>query len=267
MLIETGPESCRDELLKGIRDRGVDPNQDIRSVFVTHIHLDHSGGAGWWAGNGVPVYVHPKGAKHLVDPIRLVESARMIYGDAFDALWGEPIPADEGSVKIVQDDEIVETGGLEIRAIDTPGHAFHHHAFRVEGNVFSGDAAGVRLSGLDYISVASAPPQFHLEHTLASIDRLRGENCESLFLTHFGEIREPDDHLAAYRETVSIQTDFVRQRMEEGMEAEAIQVAYEAFNLERAFQQQVPSSDWARYQATNPTGMCADGIRLFLEKQ
>ena len=265
VLIETGPESCREVLLSEIRELGFDP-ESIKGVFVTHIHLDHSGGAGWWAQQGIPVFVHPKGARHLIDPTRLEESARRVYGDRFDSLWGALIPAPEESVRIINDEEVIEIAGVQVKAINTPGHAFHHHAFLIENVLFTGDAAGVRLAGLDHISVTSAPPQFDLEHTLASIDRMASLNPEVIYLTHFGKFENPSQHFSDYRDAVELNAEFVRARLAEGMDSESLQVAYEAFNLEQAFRSKVPSADWQRYQLANGTTMCADGIRMFWEK-
>lgn len=266
ILIETGPESCRETLIDEIKALGFSPG-DVAAVFVTHVHLDHSGGAGWWASQGIPVHVHPKGAKHLIDPSRLEESARMVYGDRFDTLWGALPPAPEEKVVIVNDGEVASCGGLEIRALDTPGHAFHHHCFAIGDVVFSGDSAGAKLPDFDYISVTSAPPQFHLEHTLATIDRLAGEKFKALYLTHFGKVEDPARHLADYRDAVELNAEFVRARLAEGMDPESLQVAYAAFNLEQAFRLEVPHPDWQRYQVINGTDMCADGIRIYWEKQ
>ncbi len=266
ILIETGPESARGHLLARLLEHGVGP-ADLAGVFVTHIHLDHAGAAGWFAAQGVPLYVHEKGARHLIEPGRLVESARMVYGDRFDSLWGAMVPAPAERVHSLSDGAIIDLAGLQIEAIATPGHAFHHHAFRIGKDVFTGDAAGARLGENPYTSVTSAPPQFDLEHTLASIDRLASLGAERLFLTHFGEISDPDAHLAAYRETVEMNAEFIRERLAGGFDALALQLAYEAFQSEQALQHRLPRDLWDSYQAINGTAMCADGIRLYWEKR
>jgi glyoxylase-like metal-dependent hydrolase (beta-lactamase superfamily II) len=266
VLIETGPESTREHLLAGLRGHGVAP-ADLAGVFVTHLHLDHAGAAGWFAAQGVPLYVHEKGARHLIDPGRLVESARMIYGDRFDSLWGAMVPAPADRVHSLSDGAVIELAGLQVEAISTPGHAFHHHAFRIGKDLFTGDAAGARLGGNSFLSVTSAPPQFDLEHTLASIDRLASIGAERLFLTHFGEISDPGSHLSAYREVVQMNAEFIRERLAGGVDALALQLAYEAFQSDQALRHQLPHDLWDRYQAINGTAMCADGIRLYWEKR
>lgn len=265
-LIETGPESTREVLVASLAKFGVSPGE-LKGVFVTHIHLDHAGAAGWFAREGVPVYVHPRGAAHLADPSRLVESARRVYGERFDSLWGVMIPAPESCVIPLTDGESVNVAGMSVTALETPGHAFHHHAYLVEGQIFAGDAAGARLPGDDYISVTAAPPQFHLEHTLASLGKLAAVGADRLYLTHFGEVLDAPSHLASYRDTVELNAEFVRQRLLEGFDAESLVVAYEAFQLEQAFRLRLAPASWEKYQLVNGAAMCADGIRMFWQKR
>jgi len=266
VLVETGPGSTLEALLAGIRALGHRP-ESLAGVFVTHIHLDHAGAAGWFARCGVPVHVHPAGGRHLIDPSRLLESARMVYGDRFDSLWGETLPAPAEQVVTLEDGEKAAVGGIEVEAVETPGHARHHHAYRLGGIVFTGDAAGAALEGSGFLSVTSAPPQFDLEATLASIERLRDLGASALYLTHFGRIDSPDSHLDAYSEAVQLAVQFVEHRLGEGMDPESLRIAYEVFQLEQAYRFGVPREGWSRYQLANAADMCADGIRLYLEKR
>ncbi len=266
VLIECGPESTFGALEAGLSQHGLKA-ADLKALFVTHIHLDHAGAAGKVSKEGVPVYVHPKGARHLVDPERLVESARIVYGERFDLLWGGMNAVSSSQVIQVHDGEIVEVAGLKIEVIETFGHAFHHHAYSVDGVCFPGDAAGAVIGKSGYLSVTSAPPQFHLEHTLASIDKLAGCNFDILCPTHFGSVEDPSDHLANYREAVELNAEFVRLRMEERMDEESLRIAYEAFNLEQAYRFSMPPAEWDTLQSVNGCGMCADGIRLYWEKR
>lgn len=262
ILIECGPESTRGTLFEKLGSLGVAP-RDLRGVFVTHVHLDHAGAAGSLAAEGVPVHVHSRGARHLVDPARLIESARGVYGDTFDSLWGAMIPAPSDLVRPLNDGEIVEVAGLSVRAIETPGHAFHHHAYQIGDWIFAGDAAGARLPEERFISVTSAPPQFHLEHTLASIDKLAALDPSTLCLTHFGPVPDPQAHLAAYRDAVELNAEFIRQRVLEGYTGEALELAYEAFQLEQAYRLQLAPSLWPDLEKINGTAMCAEGMERF----
>ena len=138
VLIETGPESTYARLEAALRAEGVLP-EEVRHVFVTHIHLDHAGAAWRLAELGATVYAHPQGAPHLVDPSRLLASAERIYGDGLKALWGEVRGIPRERVRPLADGERVRLGDLEVQALATPGHAGHHHAYRVGDLVFTGD--------------------------------------------------------------------------------------------------------------------------------
>lgn len=265
-LIETGPESTLEALQAGIVAAGF-AVEDVADVLVTHIHLDHSGAAGWWAAEqGAQVYVHPKGARHLLDPSRLLESAGMVYGDQMESLWGGMIPVPPDQLHQVEDGEVVSAAGLNFEALDTPGHARHHHVWAVKGEAFTGDVAGVRLPGWSFQSVTSAPPQFDLEAYEVSIDRLIALGFSRLHLTHFGTVEEPEAHLKAYRVEVRRAAEFVRDRLAEGMDGDALHIAYQAWNLERAFREELPNQVWRQYELANPAPMCADGLRLYWEK-
>lgn len=265
-LIESGPGSTLDVLQAGIEELGFSI-ADVGKVLVTHIHLDHAGAAGWFASQGATIYVHQNGARHLIDPSLLMESARMVYGDRMDELWGEMLPASVDRVVALEDGDEIRVGDSVFVAIDTPGHARHHHVFACDGVIFAGDVAGVRLAGQGYISVTSAPPQFDAEAYEESINKLLDGDYSKLYLTHFGEVTDVCDHLERYRVAVKAAATFVEERLGEGADAEALQIVYEAFQMERAFQANVPPEVWNRYQVANPTSMCADGLRIYEEKR
>lgn len=265
-LIETGPASTHDTLIAAIRSHSIVPSQ-IRHVFVTHIHLDHSGDAGWWAQNGAAVYCHPSAAKHLVDPSRLIESARMVYGQAMDSLWGRMLPAPADKVRILHDNESVKIGDLEITAWDTPGHARHHHAFVIGDTCFTGDVAGVRLENSGYLSVAAAPPQFDPDEYAHSVDRLLAANFKQLCLTHFGIIADPAAHLACYRDRIQAVAAFARASHEGGESDEAFRLSYRGNEHRVAAESGISPQLWAAYELANSSAMCADGTRLFWKKQ
>ncbi len=264
-LVEAGPASTLPVLLEQIKSHGFDPAQ-IKHVFVTHVHLDHAGAAGWWAQPGATVYVHPRGMQHLIAPEKLIASARRVYADKFDSLWGEMLPAPVGKVVALADGETVKIGKMRISALDTPGHARHHLAYVCEGACFTGDVAGVRLQGSDYLSVAAAPPQFDPVAYLDSITRLHDANFNKLYLTHFGEVTDVSSHLTHYARRVGVVTDAVKRLMEHGLREDELRAAYTRLEHDSAANSGVTDANWQQYELANSSPICADGIALFHDK-
>ncbi len=264
-LIETGPASCHAALLAGLRNLGLEASA-IRQVFITHIHLDHAGGTGWWAQQGAQVYVHGKGAPHVIDPARLIESAARIYGDQMQTLWGEILPAPAERVTSLADGDRVPVGDVVLEAWDTPGHARHHLAFVGNDVCFTGDVAGVRIPGCHYLSVAAAPPQFEPEPYVASVERLQSARFQALHLTHGSKITDVQDHLKRYagriREVYHRIADWKRQ----GLDSGDIQRFYTESEHAAAQVEGVSEQDWRRYELANNAAMCASGIELFVSK-
>ncbi|MDQ3964481.1 MAG: MBL fold metallo-hydrolase [Actinomycetota bacterium] len=186
-LLESGPKSSLEHVLAGLDAAGVD---HLDWIIVTHIHLDHAGAAGTLAQRfpDARVGVHEVGAPHLADPSKLWSSAARIYGDRMEELWGGIDPIAPERIHVIADQDVIDLGGLSLRAIETPGHAYHHHSFLVEdsGLVFTGDALGVRLPEVGVVRPATPPPEFHLEKAITSIERIRALGASRLFPTHFG---------------------------------------------------------------------------------
>jgi glyoxylase-like metal-dependent hydrolase (beta-lactamase superfamily II) len=196
-LIETGPTTTLEHLLAGIRSLDYDP-ANIQTIIVTHIHLDHAGAAGSLLKHApnARVIVHPNGAEHLIDPSRLLKSAARIYGDDMDRLWGEVLPVPEERMVVVEHRESFQTAGRTLTAYSTPGHAGHHHVYfdTATGDLFTGDAAGVRLERVPYVRPPTVPPEFDLEAWRKTISRMRALQPRRLHLTHFGSFDDPDWH-------------------------------------------------------------------------
>ena len=186
-LIETGPKSSYPVVRAALHDLGVD---HLDWIIVTHIHLDHAGAAGTLAHDfpDAKVAVHTVGAPHLVSPAKLWASAGRIYGDQMDRLWGGIDPIPEERILTLDDGDEIDLGDRRLVAVNTPGHARHHHSFLDDstGIAFCGDALGVRLPDVGVVRPATPPPEFHLEDTVKSIERLRGISPSALWLTHFG---------------------------------------------------------------------------------
>src|SRR4051812_44744065 len=264
-LIETGPGSTLPALLDGIRALGFQPDA-VKHVFVTHIHLDHAGAAGWWAQQGATVFAHPKAAPHLIDPSKLVDSAKRIYAEQMDTLWGEMLPAPANRVVTLTDGQSVKVGATTLTAIDTPGHARHHHAYACEGICFTGDIAGMKLPQCAYLSVTAAPPQFDSVAYGDSLQRLHDARFSKLQLTHFGEVTEVSAHLSRYAARVEQVYDCIQNLLATGLRGDALRATYGEAEHDIARNSGLSELDWLRYECANSTSMCADGIALFCEK-
>jgi glyoxylase-like metal-dependent hydrolase (beta-lactamase superfamily II) len=184
-LIETGPATVFETLRAALDARGVEP----KHVVLTHIHLDHGGGAGHVSRlfPGATIWVHDVGAPHVVDPSRLVASARRLFGDALDTLYGEPDPVPDERIKAMDEGTCISLGDRELRVLYTPGHARHEVTLYEadSGAAFVGDTAGV-CYGEGWQKPATPPPEFDLDAALDSIARVQALRPKTVLFTHFG---------------------------------------------------------------------------------
>lgn len=196
-MVESGPGVTLENVVAGVGAAGWEL-AELRAVLLTHIHLDHAGAAGALAARtDAEVVVHGIGAPHLADPARLVNSARRIYGEAMDELWGPMQSVPRERLHVVEGGESLELGGLRVRVLHTPGHASHHVSYLLpDGTLFTGDSAGIRLPGSPLTRPALPPPELALEAWQESVERMREARPGRLFLTHFGEVTPADAHLA-----------------------------------------------------------------------
>ena len=190
VLVETGAQTSVPVVLDALSALGVGPG-DLAGIVVTHIHLDHAGGVGDLARAfpAATVYVHPVGARHLVDPSRLVASAARVFGDTLDTLYGRLDPTPAERIMVLEDGEEIPVGpGRALTAVHSPGHASHHLALHdtSTGVLFTGDAAGVRLPGVGVLRPATPPPDFDLDLAVQSLRRFAGRRPARLALAHFG---------------------------------------------------------------------------------
>ena len=278
VLIETGPGSTLPAVISALAGHGFRP-QDIRHVLLTHIHLDHAGAAGWWARQGAQIYVHHVGAPHLIDPGKLLASATRIYGDRMDTLWGEFLSAPAGKVTALYDGDVVEAGGLTFTALDTPGHAYHHHTYLTDDNgrriAFTGDAAGVRLPQFNVVDLPAPPPEFHMETWLRTLDRLEAAAADVIYPTHFGPIHDIHGHLSQLRTLMVDAVAFVEARLG-GLEdltgsgkpvRSVLLEEYIAWNRARAATLNLSPTAVESYELANPLFMSVDGILRYLRKR
>jgi glyoxylase-like metal-dependent hydrolase (beta-lactamase superfamily II) len=198
-LFDCGPSTRVGALKSGLAERGLGLT-DVRHLLLSHIHLDHAGAAGTLVREHPALRVHVSeiGAPHVVDPSRLERSARRLYGDAFDSLWGELTPVPEQNVDVVTETVL----GLE--CFPSPGHASHHVCYLHEdGTLYAGDAAGVRIVPARHVLPVSPPPDVDVEAWFRTLEEIERRQPERLALIHFGVADSPSEHLALVREELA----------------------------------------------------------------
>jgi len=252
-IVDCGPTSTLENLRAGLAERGLRPDE-IRHLLLTHIHLDHAGAAGTLARENPDLQVHvsPIGAPHLLDPSRLERSARRLYGDSFDALWGELAPVPAGNLRRVGS----SVAGLA--AFPTPGHASHHVSYLdVDGTLYAGDSVGVRILPARHILPVSPPPEVDLDGWHDTLDEIGRRRPQRLALTHFGVVDDPGDHLARMREGL----DLWAARVREGMtEDEFVKAARQDLHADEG-----PDADY--YERAGPLWQSYAGLRRYWDKR
>ena len=232
VLVETGSQTSVPALLAALDDLGIGAD-DLAGVAVTHIHLDHAGGVGDVAAAfpQATVYVHEKGARHLADPTRLVNSAAQVYGDMLDSLYGRLTATDAARIHVLEDGEdVVVSANRTLTTVDSPGHAKHHLALHDSdtGLLFAGDAVGVRLPDVGILRPATPPPDFDLDLALDSLGRFAARRPTGIALAHFGLVPDPAAILDEAGETLRQWAEEAERAWREGSDiAEALAARFD----------------------------------------
>ena len=265
VLIESGPYSTYQRLWQEVEHVGYTLD-DIRHVLLTHIHFDHAGAAWALAEQGATIYVHPLGAPHLANPEKLWNSAKRIYQDDMDRLWGEMRPIPAAQLRELAHQEVVTIGDTTITAYHTPGHAVHHVAYQVGDAVLTGDVGGVRISS-NMVEPPCPPPDINIEDWQQSIQLLRDLNSQSLYLTHFGMVDDVELHLDTLDQQLINWADWVWEKMETGRSAEEITPDFSAY-VKNQLQAHGASDELIRqYEAANPSWMSVAGLMRYWGKK
>lgn len=265
VLVESGPGSTVPALRAGLAEHGLLPS-DITQVLLTHIHLDHAGAAGWMARQGAQIYVHPKGAPHLLHPEKLLASASRIYGDKMSTLWGEFLAVPEASLIVPSADEEIAIGSLHFIPVDTPGHADHHFAYLFEDICFTGDIGGVRIPGYHYLRVPMPPPELNFENWRASIARLRREKFTRIAPTHFGFYDDPEWQLGAVERGIDAAERWLERVMPGDPPIEELRQKFSEWVAEEGRREGLSPETVEAYELANPPGMSADGLQRYWKK-
>ena len=264
MLIETGPHSTYPILKKAIEKLGFSITQ-INHVFLSHIHFDHAGAA-WCFAPHATIYVHPMGKKHLVDPTKLYNSAKLIYKERMDELWGDMqgIPAEK--IHATTHGEKIDVGTIALTAWHTPGHAVHHIAWQLENELFTGDVAGVKI-GEGIVVPPCPPPDINIEDWRASLQLIRDLKVKTLHLTHFGKITTPKKHLDALEKRLVRWANWMKLRYDKGLTPEAVTPQYQAFTKKELARYGIVGAKYDQYEAANPAWMSVAGLMRYWHKK
>ncbi|GCE25368.1 MBL fold hydrolase [Dictyobacter alpinus] len=227
-LIDPGPETTLESLLALLQETEIVPEK-VTHILLTHIHLDHAGGVGTLLHTmpNARVLVHSKGAPHLKDPAKLLTSAKRVYKDRMQELWGKVEAVPEENIQVIEGGDVLNIAGRRLEVHYSPGHASHHVVFYDvhTGELFAGDAAGVHLPGVDYVRPPTPPPDVDIEAWSATVDLLKRLHPDVLYLAHFGPIRNTIPYLERFRAQLFAWGDIVLGGLQEGKsEAEIVEL-------------------------------------------
>lgn len=267
-LIDPGPTTCLPTLEAGLVRQGLSL-ADVTHVVLTHIHLDHSAAAGAIVRRQprARVLVHERGAPHVIDPTRLVESATRLYGEHMDRLWGEIAPVPEANVDVLRGGEVVEAGGRSLRVAYTPGHASHHVCyFDASSRVaFVGDTAGVCIEG-GYILPPTTPPDVDLDLWADSVRTIEAWMPDTLFLTHGGPVGHVSTHLRTLIENLETVARIARRALDtEADDAGARRSFAKELGLE--LRRHMPEAQAETYETAAPADLLWAGMSRYWRKR
>ncbi len=268
-IVDPGPASSLPALRAGL-ERGGLSLADVDAILLTHIHLDHAGATGTIVAEHprVRVYVHERGAPHLIDPTKLLSSATRLYGDRMDALWGPFLAVPASQVTALAGGETVDAGGRALAVAYTPGHASHHLAWfdRDSGIAFVGDVGGMRVPDTTFVLPPTPPPDIDLAAWEASIDRILAWHPHGLFLTHFGLVSTPAPHLQELLSRLRRYAEIARVSLASGGDPDAQRDRFVAEVL-LELRREVGAAIAARYTLAAPLDQCWQGLARYWTKR
>ncbi len=266
ILMETGPFSTFKHLEKGINEAGYQA-AEIKHVFLSHIHLDHAGAAWWFAEQGANIYVHPKGYKHMADPSKLMHSAKRIYQDMMDSLWGAMNPIPESQLYAIEHEKIISIGNTDIQAWHTPGHAVHHIAWQIGGSLYAGDVAGVKIREGSVVPPCP-PPDINVEDWSASISLIKTLGINKMYLAHYGEVNDIIPHMDALEKELNHWADWMKPYFENETPPAEITPLFQEMVQNRLRENGVTDEiHMGQYEAANPSWMSVAGLLRYWKKK
>jgi glyoxylase-like metal-dependent hydrolase (beta-lactamase superfamily II) len=269
-LVETGAALSADRVVASLAALGVGA-QDLATIVVTHIHLDHAGGVGDLATAfpNAEIVVHERGARHLVSPERLVASARRVYGDLMDRVFGDLLPTPVERVRALDDIDSVDLGGgRSLRSHWSPGHASHHVGLldSETNDLYVGDAAGIYIPEVDLVKPATPPPDFDLPVALASIEGFRALQPDRLLFSHYGPVTAIDETLDASVEELALWVEMTRDVRRQGLDLDHAVAAVRDRTRERYAALEADPEVRIKQELLNSDEANLNGILRWLDK-
>jgi len=265
VLIESGPYSTFENLQSQIEKQGHNI-EEVKHVLLTHIHFDHAGAAWALAEKGAKIYVHPFGSKHLQDPTILYNSAKKIYGDQMETLWGQMKSIDSKQIYIPDDNETIKIGEKEFTALYTPGHAKHHIVWKYGETIFTGDVAGVKIENGPVVPPCP-PPDINLEDWNQSIDKILDQDAKRLYLTHYDAITDIESHMSDLKIMLNDWAFWIKTEMDKGRTAEQMTPDFMEYTAHQLSERGVNEIGLKQYEAANPSWMSVAGLIRYWKKK
>lgn len=269
LLVDPGPTSTLAALDEGLRLAGLSLDS-VTGLLLTHIHLDHAGVTGTLVERnpGLRVYVHRSGARHMIDPARLLASATRLYGDRMDTLWGEFLAVPERNVEILDGGEHLALGSLRLEVAYTPGHAKHHVSYfdEASGLAWVGDTAGIRIDNRAFVLPVTPPPDVDLPAWESSIATIRDWKPGALCPTHFGPARPVGAHLDEFQERLGRWAEAVRDDLATGTDANSSASRFRQTSRQEIEAALAPA-DARKYLAGGGLAGSWRGIARYFQKQ
>jgi len=269
-LVETGAARSAGEVVAALARLGVGPD-DLATIVVTHIHLDHAGGVGDLAATfpRAEVVVHEAGARHLADPSKLMASAARVFGNVLEEMFGVLRPTDAGRIRVLTDGATVDLGGgRRLDSFDSPGHARHHVGLldSLTGDLYTGDAAGVWTPETGDLRPATPPPEFDLDAALASLERMRERRPTRLLFSHFGPVSDVGTTLDRSVEELRLWVELVREARSDGLDLDHAVARVRERTAERYALRSVPEVEH-KIEVLSSTEADVAGIWRWLDRQ
>lgn len=268
LVVDPGPASSLAGLLDGLAGAGITPPV-LRGLLLTHVHLDHAGAAGTLVREypHVKVYVHERGATHLIDPAKLLASATRLYGDQMGRLWGEVAAVPAANIVVPADGDVLEIDGVAFDVAYTAGHASHHVCYRDRrsGVVYAGDTGGIRVGPSPYVLPPTPPPDIDVPAWQASLARLRAWEPSGVFVTHFGLYRDAIVHLDALSRELDAWDRLAGSILDGVPEASRLQAFVES--VRARVRQRVTAAEAEAYSGAMSLEDCWSGLERYHQKR